>query len=1044
MDIAAWLDGLGLKQYEQAFRANHIDRELLATLTADNLREMGVASVGHRKRLLAAIVALADAKPVAPGTSAEPGSSPQAERRQLTVMFVDLVGSTALGSSLDPEEMGGVLRAYQNAVAGELARFEGHVTRFLGDGVLAYFGWPRAQEDAAERAVRAGLAVTAAVGSLRAPGGAPLRARVGIATGLVVVGELAGKGAAREEVVIGGTPNLAARLQAIAKPGTVVVAPSTRQLIGGLFECIDLRARRLKGFVAPVRAWHVVGTKEAESRFEALRGASPGRMVGRDQELALLVDRWGKVKDGEGQAVLLSGEAGVGKSRLVRALYDRLRTEPGTRMRLQCSPYHVNSALWPMIIYLERAARLDRDASAETRRRSLAAAFTPRTVAAEADLPLFLELLGIPGDDSRPLLSLTPQQKKRRIFNALISYLQSLAQRQPVLMVLEDAQWMDPTTREFFDSVVEGVGRLPVLLVVIARPDALPLWAGHLHVTVLMLSRLSVRHVDELIDLVANGTAALPKEAIEQIRVRADGVPLFIEELTKTVIETRPVREVSGRFELARPLPPLAIPATLRDSLVARLDRLQPAKAVAQAGAVLGREFSYELLAAVSRLREGTLRSALDRLGEAGLILPRGAPPEATYVFKHALVRDAAYETLLRSERPLLHARVVCALEERFPGTAELEPELLAHHCAEAGLAEKSVGYRLTAGRRAIARSALPEAVAQLFRGLEELTRVPHEATRLRLELELQVALGIALAIARGWPATEMGQAFARARELCAFLDSDAELFQALYGLAIFHLMRAEPETTRRLALEMLDRAAKCDDAGLKIAARQVLGSAFHVSGRFADAQSQYVQLLGLYNLERATASRFTHFFDPGAATLSILARVGDVVVTHSRQHGVEIADEIRHRGAGSDAEPKRCRRLSARSVPSCQSRSGWNARRCLPRRQWLAAGGRVHRGGERAQERPAGAGKCPGRLQALRCRPGCVFCSVIPRKQWCGQRRRSPRRTNSSIRPPRPLSSFTAASSCNCSARERYSVRRLRRELALSLLSAAQVGVTT
>ena len=321
-------------------------------------------------------------------------------------------------------------------------------------------------------------------------------------------------------------------------------------------------------------------------------------------------------------------------------------------------------------------------------------------------------------------------------------------------------------------------------------------------------------------------------------------------------------------------MPPLAIPATLRNSLVARLDRLQPAKAVAQAGAVLGREFSYELLAAVSRLREGTLRSALDRLGEAGLILPRGAPPEATYVFKHALVRDAAYETLLRSERPLLHARVVCALEERFPGTAELEPELLAHHCAEAGLAEKSVGYRLKAGRQAIARSALPEAVAQLFRGLEGLTRVPHEATRLQLELELQVALGIALAIARGWPATEMGQAFARARELCAFLDSDAELFQALYGLAIFHLMRAEPETTRRLALEMLGRATKCDDAGLKIAARQVLGSALHVSGRFADAQSQYAQLLELYNLEWAPASRFTHFFDPRAATLSILARV--------------------------------------------------------------------------------------------------------------------------------------------------------------------------
>ena len=685
----------------------------------------------------------------------------------------------------------------------------------------------------------------------------------------------------------------------MSSPGAVIIAESTRRLLGELFVLESLGSQLLHGFALPMQAWQVIGDRNAESRFEALRGFSPTRMVGRKQELALLLDRWEQSKNGEGQVVLLSGEAGIGKSRLVQELWDQLRNQHGINMRLQCSSQHVHSALWPVVKHLERAARLDRDASAEARRRSLAAMFISLVPEAEADLPLLAELFGISGDEGHPLLSLAPQQKKRRIFGMLIGHFQALARRQPVLMVLEDAQWLDPTTRQLFDSVVESAGRLPVLLIVAARPDAHLLWAGHPHATSLTLNRLAGGQVEALITEVTKGRT-LPGEVVEQIRARADGVPLFVEELTKTLIETGPVREVDGRFELTRPLPPLTIPATLRDSLMARLDRLQPVKTVAQAGAVLGREFSYDLLAAVSLLHEGTLRSALDRLGEAGLVLPRGALPEATYMFKHALVRDAAYDTLLKSERSLLHARVVFALEERFPGTAELEPELLAHHCAEAGLTEKSVSYRLKAGRRAIARSALPEAVAQLSQGLDGLTRVPHGSTRLQLELELQVALGTALAIARGWPAEAMGQAFARARELCASLDSNAELFQALYGLAIFHLMRAEPETTRQLALEMLGRAAKCDDAGLNIAARQVLGSALHVSGRFADAQSQYARLLELYNLECVTASRFTHFYDPRAATLSILARVC-FLLGHSAQamarseEALAAADRLEH-----------------------------------------------------------------------------------------------------------------------------------------------------
>jgi class 3 adenylate cyclase len=504
VDVGAWLRDLGLGHYEPAFRANEIDAEILPKLTADDLRDMGVTVVGHRRKLLEAIAALRAPREAAmpspddvratpaPGPPAAPPNP--AERRQLTVMFVDLVGSTALAGRLDPEDVGAVLRAYQDACAGEITRFEGHIAKFMGDGVLAYFGYPRAHEDEAERAVRAGLGITAAVGRLAAPGGTPLAARVGIATGLVVVGDLVGEGAAREEAVVGGTPNLAARLQALAAPGSVVIALGTHRLVGGLFELEDLGTHRLKGLAEPVRVWRAVGASAAENRFEALHGAAGlTPLVGREQEIALLLDRWEQAREGEGQVVLLSGEPGVGKSRLVRSLRERLADEPSMALSHYCSPFHQTSALHPVIDLLERAAGFARDDPPERRLDKLEALLARATEDLSEAAPLLAALLTIDAGDRYPPLTLGPQRQKERTFEALAAQLEGLAARQPVLAVYEDVHWSDPTTLELLELVIERAQRLPVLVLVTFRPEFTPPWPGRPHLTGLTLNRLSRR-----------------------------------------------------------------------------------------------------------------------------------------------------------------------------------------------------------------------------------------------------------------------------------------------------------------------------------------------------------------------------------------------------------------------------------------------------------------------------------------------------------------------------------------------------------------------
>ncbi|TIS47560.1 AAA family ATPase [Mesorhizobium sp.] len=876
MEVGAWLRDQGLGQYEEAFRQNDIDDEVLRDLSAEDLIGLGVASVGHRRKLLAAIASLReiDRQATSPArdtsTATRSMSLPAAERRQLTVMFADLVGSTALSSRLDPEEMGELLRGYQGAVSGAIARFEGHIAKYMGDGVLAYFGYPHAHEDEAERAVRAGLAAVEAVRDLQPVHGVMLQARVGIATGLVVVGELIGEGAARERTVVGETPNLAARLQSLAEPGTVVIGARTRQLIGGLFDLAELGLPPLRGFPASVRAWHVLGESAAESRFEAMRGAGLIPLIGREHEIGLLLKHWEAVKEGEGQVVLLAGEPGIGKSRLVRALRRRLESEPHTIVSHYCSPYHQASPLHPVIGLLERAAGFAADDLPGVRLNKLEAllALSTEDVAA---VPLLAALLSLPADDRYPPLELSPHRQKERTLEVLVDQLIGLAARQPVLAVYEDVHWADPTSLELLDLVIDRVQGAPVMVLITFRSEFLQPWMHYPHVTALTLSRLNRRQGAAMVERLTGGRA-LPTELLNQIVAKTDGVPLFVEELTRAVIETNLLRDEGDHYALASPLSAIAIPTTLQESLLARLDRLAPAREVAQVAAAIGREFSHELLMAAVPLPTSEVERALDDLIASGLVFRHGISPQATYSFKHALVRDAAYATLVRSKRQRLHAGIANAIEQRFPEMVQTQPELLAQHFTEAGLPEPAITYWLKAGQAEIARSATEEAITHLTRGLELLEALPDDGTQWRQELELQVALAVALMTAKGWAAPEVGRANARARELCERLGDTNRLFPVLYGDWVFHVVRAELEAGRKAGEELLRRAREEQDLAAEVVGNRIVGTDAFLRGEVTVARENLERSLALYDPQRHRSLAFLFAQDPRVAGLSVLS----------------------------------------------------------------------------------------------------------------------------------------------------------------------------
>ena len=811
--IAEWLASLGLEEYSSRFTEHGIDLSDLGDLTDQDLKELGLL-LGHRRKVLRAIAKLDEAEVAVRRAAAAGVPRGDAERRQLTVMFCDLVGSTAFSSQLDPEDIREVFRAYHTCVAEVIGQHQGIVARYMGDGVLAYFGYPQAHEDDAEQAVRAGLALVDAAAKLPPHIVPVLQVRVGVATGTVVVGHLIGEGGAQEESVVGETPNLAARLQSLAEPGTVVISASTHRLAGGHFEYCDLGAVALKGWAEPISAWRVLGTSGVESRFEAQHKTRLMPPIGRDEEIDLLWRRWQDAVRGEGRVVVLMGEPGIGKSHIALALQERLQADPHTSLRYFCSAHHTNSALFPFIGQLERAAGFERSASPAARLAKLEALLTQSGDDADETLALLANLMSLPDIDDYRLPDLSPQKLKQKILAALLTQLERSAARQAVLIIFEDIHWIDPTSLELLALAVARVPQLRVLLLITARPEFTPPWPSHAHVTTVALNRLNRRDGAALVGRVTAGKI-LPEEVMNQILARTDGVPLFVEELTKTVLESRLLRERDGHYVLDRPLPSLAIPTTLHASLMARLDRLGSVREVAQIGAVVGREFSYELLNAVTGLPRERLEGALSRLVHSELVFCRGEVAQAVYTFKHTLVRDAAYAGLLNSRRASLHAVIASAFEQRFPEIVEAEPETLAHHLTEAGSLGKAVGYWLQAGRNAAMRSANVEAIAHLQRGIEVVERFPDGLERDRLELDLQLALGPCLIAIQGPASHKAVATFARARELCERLGDLPEYLQVMFWLATASVVRGELRQAQeaiaallRLAQARADRPA--------------------------------------------------------------------------------------------------------------------------------------------------------------------------------------------------------------------------------------------
>ena len=774
--IADWLEKLGLGQYALRFAENGIDLSVVSELTDEDFDRLGVL-LGHRRKMLRVIAELNQAELVI-----EPVRRHDAERRHLTVMFCDLVGSTALSSRLDPEDMWEVIRAYRAACARVVATYDGCIARFVGDGILAYFGYPRAHEDDAERAVRAGLDIIAAIGPLKTRAEERVEVRIAIATGLVVVGDLISGSVSEEQAMVGDTPNIAARLQSLAEPGAVVVAASTRRLLGDLFTFRNLGRREVKGISEPIAVWAVEGGAASESRFEAVRNARSTGFVGRKAEIEFALSRQLLAWQGQGQVVLISGEAGIGKSRLVATLSESLASGSHRRVRYQCSPYHTNSALHPFIAQLERAAGIGLQDTPGQKLDKLEAMLALGTQQVATATPLIAALLSIPTGERYPPLTLSPVQQRRQTFAALLDQLEGLARQKPVLIVCEDMHWADATTLELFDLTVDRIRGLPILVLLTFRPEFEPPWTGLANVSLLRLDRLDRQDTRALVEQVTVGRK-LPGEMVTQIVDRTDGIPLFVEELTKMVLESGLLVEDAGRYRLDSPLPPLAIPATLHDSLMARLDRLAPVKEVAQIGAAIGRDFSYTLLRCVAGRDDLALSAALGQLEEAELLLRRGKPPEAIYSFKHALVQEAAYESLLKSRRHLLHKHIGDVLRDQFPVIAETEPEVVAHHFTEAGLSEVALEWWRKAGQQALKRSAYSEAIAHLGKAVAIADELPDEPGGPLNRLHLQIAYGRALRGSLGHSAPETVAAWTRARQFAADINDPVELAPIHSGL---------------------------------------------------------------------------------------------------------------------------------------------------------------------------------------------------------------------------------------------------------------------
>jgi class 3 adenylate cyclase/tetratricopeptide (TPR) repeat protein len=850
MDIGGWLRGVGLGQYEATFRESEIDAEVLLELTESDLSQLGVP-LGHRKRLLKAIVALGAAeKPpanAAPGPRREDAVSPGGERRQLTVMFCDLVGSTALSEKLDPEELRSLLHAYRTLCGDVIARYDGFVARYVGDGILTYFGWPTAHEEDAERAVRAALEIVQTV--KRSSSTEDLSVRIGIATGPVVVGETAGVGD-QSKLAVGSTPNLAARLQGLAAADQIVIASSTRRLVGNAFELSDLGEHDLKGIAEPVHAWRVERAPAAESRFDAHRGGNAlAPLVGRGEELDLLLSRWSQAKDGEGQVVLLSGEPGIGKSRILSALRERLEALGVQALRLQCSPYYVNSAFWPIIDNFERTLKFTRDETTDAKLDKLEALIVTHYGRPLADVRFVASILSIPCEPRYGALPMTPQKHKDEALRTLVAITEAAARQRPSVMLFEDAHWADPTSLEVLDLLIDRVKAVPLMVVLTHRPEFQSRWSGQGHVGALNLSKLTRTQSAAIVSALAGGKT-LPAALLEQILTRTDGVPLFVEELTKSILESGELKGAGDHYDYAGSARAVTIPATLRDSLMARLDRFVPVKEIAQIGAAIGREFSYELIAAVAPMPEAQLDDALVQLSASGLAFRRGTPPDSVYTFKHALVQDAAYDSLLKSRRQELHAKIARVIEARFPNVKSTEPEVLAHHLTEASLTEAAIPLWQSAGELALKRMALAEAIAHLNQGLELVSTLPPSAERDASGLGLRTLLGPAWMALKGWAAQEVWTSLHPALALAKSLERNDALAPILSGLMLNVVTQGRVAEALPWAEEMLDIAKATGDTDMLITGHARACGCYCYAGEFTKAVEHADTVLDLYDDE--------------------------------------------------------------------------------------------------------------------------------------------------------------------------------------------------
>jgi class 3 adenylate cyclase len=809
-DTRQWLEELGLGQYADAFEENGVDQVLLAELTNEDLKDIGVARLADRKIILKAIATAFGEQ--SPPKGADPAVSEankntvrEAERRQITVMFCDLVGSTALSEALDPEDLREVMAAYQQTAGAVIERYQGHVAQYLGDGLMTYFGWPQAHEDDAVRAVRAGLEIVEAVQGVASL--VALSVRVGISTGPVVVGETGAGDAAVPKAAVGETPNVAARVQGLAEPNTVTIGEATRRLIGGAFYLEDLGAQSLKGVATPIKVFRVTGASDVETRFDASHGAGLTPMIARDEEIGLLLKRWEQAKDGESQVVLLSGEAGIGKSRIAQALREHVATEAHVQLRYQCSPYYANSAFYPVIDQLKHAAKFKRDDSLETGLDKLEALLARSADNMTDVVSLFAALLSLPLD-RYPALALSPQKQKENTIAALADLVAGLAGAHPVLMLFEDAHWCDPTTLEVLGAVIERVRESAVLVLITFRPEFEPPWAGQGTIGTLTLNRLSRRQGAEMVAEVTGGRT-LPDDVLDQIVAKTDGVPLFVEELTKTVLEGGFLKEQDGAYVLDGPLPPLAIPSTLQDSLMARLDRLAAAKEVAQIGACIGRTFSRHLLASLVEAPEGELDGSISALVTSELIFVRHTPPTTSYTFRHALAQDAAYNSLLKTRRRAIHEKIAISLEEIEPNTIDDHPELLAHHWTMAEQAARAIPYWVKAGQVAARRSANLEALAHLEQGLALLGQLEDKHQRLRMELDLRTTFGATIMLVKGWFASEVQHNYDRLLSVSRDLGDDSALFRATWGLWLSNFIRGDVNSGLSLIDDMFVLAGK-------------------------------------------------------------------------------------------------------------------------------------------------------------------------------------------------------------------------------------------